>query len=570
MVDAELSLVTQALAAIEGGQNAANLESQVLDFKEDPAVHPESRNPDSSLINLLVDEVICFSNADAGVAFIVLGVNDKQAGPAAFTGTDRSREWLIERIYANTVPHVQVEAFELERCGERLVALRVPHGMELYRRPKGQASRRVGTSCVPLSEEQRRAIAQSRANPDLTATRSRRGRESFSAEAVGLAKTLLANRKAALGDRSPVPDTDLELCGELGLLDSDGSLTLAAEILFMPPPHHRPVVRHLLRDVPGGDPRTTEISEPLVVASEKVRSLISSHTSQEVARVQLPNGQEFAIPAFPTTAVDELVSNAFAHRDWGAISAIVVDQSPVSLTVWSPGGLPVGVSEDKVLSTQSIPRNPTLMGALRRLGLAEESSRGFDRMWASMLSSGRQAPTLRTDGPFVEVSLPSGNVDSTFMRALFLLRTEFGEPIFNSVNGLLVTRHLANSPILTTVTAAKLMQVSESQAHETLLWYENQGLLERLRSKSEWTLSPRAQAAFDLDDSAPVNAVSTEEWILTQLRQGKSLTARDVARELGVERESVSRILRTLRSTGQARVAPDSPQRGPSVRWISA
>ena len=570
MLDAGFEVVEEALSAIEAGDSAGDWESQVLDFQEDPAVHPKSRNPDAGLVEFLVDEVICFSNADSGVSYIVLGVNDKKSGPAAFTGTDRPCEWLVEKIYSNTQPHIQVEAFAIQRCDARLVVLRIPRGMALYQRPKGQASKRVGKSCVPLSEDERRGIHLSRSNPDLSAGKSWRGPEDLNVQAIERAKILLANRKSALGDTSPVPQTGLELCSELGLLTSDGALTFAAEILFMQPLHNRTVVRHLLREVPSGDPKVTEISAPLITASEQVRALIKANTTQEIARVQLPNGQEFPIPAFPATAVDEIVSNAFAHRDWGATTAIVVDQSPTSLTVWSPGGFPVGVAKEKILTTQSIPRNLVLMAALRQLGLAEESSRGFDRMWFSMLSSGRQAPSLNANGPFVEVTLPSGSVDSGFIRALYLLRIEFGESIFDSVNGLLVTRHLANNQILMTSTAARLMQVSEAQAQETLAWYANQGFLEQLRDAPEWILSARARAAFDGEAPSVVSAVTTEDWVLAQLREGKSLNAREVADELGVEREAVSRLLRHLRDVGKAKIAGDSPTRGPSVRWVSA
>ena len=570
MLDAGFEIVEEALSAIEAGDSAGNWESQVLDLKEDPAVHPKNKNPDARLVEFLVDEVICFSNADGGVAYIVLGVNDKKAGPSAFTGTDRPCEWLVEKIYSNTQPHIQVEAFAIQRCDARLVVLRIPRGMALYQRPKGQASKRVGKSCVPLTEDERRGIHLSRSNPDLSAGKSWRGPEDLNVQAIERAKALLANRKSALGDTSPVPQTGLELCSELGLLTSDGALTFAAEILFMQPLHNRTVVRHLLREVPSGDPKVTEISAPLITASEQVRALIKANTTQEIARVQLPNGQEFPIPAFPATAVDEIVSNAFAHRDWGATTAIVVDQSPTSLTVWSPGGFPVGVAKEKILTTQSIPRNPVLMAALRQLGLAEEPSRGFDRMWVSMLSSGRQAPSLNANGPFVEVTLPSGSVDSGFIRALYLLRTEFGESIFDSVNGLLVTRHLANNQILMTSTAARLMQVSDAQAQETLAWYSSQGFLEQLRDAPEWILSARARAAFDGETSTVVSSVTTEDWVLAQLREGKSLNAREVADELGVEREAVSRLLRHLRDVGKAKIAGDSPTRGPSVRWVSA
>ena len=71
MLDAGFEVVEEALSAIEAGDSAGDWESQVLDFKEDPAVHPKSRNPDAGLVEFLVDEVICFSNADSGVSYIL-------------------------------------------------------------------------------------------------------------------------------------------------------------------------------------------------------------------------------------------------------------------------------------------------------------------------------------------------------------------------------------------------------------------------------------------------------------------------------------------------------------------
>ena len=113
------------------------------------------------------------------------------------------------------------------------------------------------------------------------------------------------------------------------------------------------------------------------------------------------------------------------------------------------------------------------------------------------------------------------------------------------------------------------MQVSEAQAQETLGWYARQGFLEQLRDAPEWILSAQARAAFDGEASSVVSAVTTEDWIIAQLREGNALNAREVAEELGVERQSVSRLLRHFRDLGKAKIAHDSPKRGPGVRWVS-
>ena len=64
----------------------------------------------------------------------------------------------------------------------------------------------------------------------------------------------------------------------------------------------------------------------------------------------MPTGQERQIRDFPERAVDEVVLNAFAHRDWTLGRPIVIDQSPVILSVDSPGGLPIGVRRDPAIS----------------------------------------------------------------------------------------------------------------------------------------------------------------------------------------------------------------------------
>ncbi|WP_299139106.1 ATP-binding protein [uncultured Corynebacterium sp.] len=569
MSEAELENIHAALAAIESGMTGDSQEGQLLDFKEDPAYYPRNRNPDATLIEFLIDETICFSNADAGVAYIVLGVSDKKSGPEAFTGTSRNIEWIEQKIFRGTRPGIRVEGTELYHCGARLICLRIPKGIALYQRPKGQASIRRGASCEPLSEEERRTIAFERANPDFSATVSRYSIDDLDLTAIDQARQLLRRARSAAGSLDGEPHTSLELLAELGLLTADGQLTFAAEILFVPPTNNRTTIRHLAREVPGGEPKATEISAPLITAYLRLKELVATSARQEIARVTFTNGQEISIPAFPETAVDEVISNALAHRDWDATSAVVIDQSPTALTVWSPGSLPLGVTADRILTTQSIPRNPRLMAALRMLDLAEESSRGFDRMWASMLASGRRIPTLHAAENFVEVTLSSGDVDIDFVRSLARLRENYSQGAFESITGLLIARHLMDNKILLTRTAAALMQSYEQQTQDTLLWYASIGYLEQLRDAEEWVLSNNARKLMGLAREGTIASASIQDWILTQLESGEAIVSRKVATELGVDRKIVTDILRHLKNMGRAKIDPTGPQRGPNTRWVT-
>lgn len=64
----------EALAALLAGARAADLEGDRLDFKE---AAPDTK----ATLKLVADAAVCFANALGGD--IVLGVNDKAAGPVA-------------------------------------------------------------------------------------------------------------------------------------------------------------------------------------------------------------------------------------------------------------------------------------------------------------------------------------------------------------------------------------------------------------------------------------------------------------------------------------------------------
>src|SRR5690625_837439 len=99
----KLDPVGQALRQVYDGNIADSVESETLDFKRDPQTvtgRGAPRNPQARLVEELVDAVVCFANARGGR--IILGVDDKTAGPEAFTGTRADPALLRNRIYGNT------------------------------------------------------------------------------------------------------------------------------------------------------------------------------------------------------------------------------------------------------------------------------------------------------------------------------------------------------------------------------------------------------------------------------------------------------------------------------------
>lgn len=559
--------IYQALEEVWAGASGSSVESDVLELKEDPSRLPQaSQGARANLIEKLIDESVCFANSDVSEGYILLGVSDRQRGPAAFTGTDFETDDLERKIYQGTVPNLRVEALVAMYRGVRILCIRIPEGLTLYTRTRGQASRRVNTDCVPLNEADRRSIAASRANPDYSNSRSSISADQVPAESIAELARLLNSGRGAEG-RGVSSSNRHEILRELGLLDQrTGYLKRAGEILLLPAEGAQVTIRHLWRPMVGADPQVHEFSMPLILALPSVRRLISEQASREVERIQFADGQEYRVPRFPESAIDEALMNAVIHRDWQLARPIVIDQSPGVLKIWSPGSLPPGVQPEKILVTQSMPRNTRLMTAMRVLGLAEESSRGFDRMWVSMISTGRPAPNVVAGEDFVEVVMSAAEPDTEFIRMVHSARGAFPTYVWSTVNTLIIAWHLWRYPLMSLPQVLKQTQVSELEAHELMSFLSERGVI-RAVSSQEWGWGSAMENYLPLSSEAE-EPVSIEVWIRERAHDG-GVTATEVAQKYEVERLEVTALLRKMREQNLLIIDPDGPQRGPNTRWVA-
>lgn len=559
--------VRGALENIYAGQTADSQESLTLEFKEDPTGRPGGEKARAGLVEKLIDEAICMANSEAATGYIVVGVADKTPGPEAYSGCQLNEEDVARKIFAHTVPNMNVHVTAFDKWDARLLVIYVPEARALYTRKNGAAKRRTSDSqfsCQPMTEEQRRAIDTARRDPDYSNEPSEIPIEDLRLSVVEETRRILRAHRQRTGSEAAVPPTTTGLLMELGLLRDDGRLKRAGEILLADPQPTDVVIRHLWRDFPGADPRVTEIAEPVVLALPRLRRLISEKGDQEIERVRFEDGSEAAIPRFPGQAVDEAVSNALIHRDWRLPGPVVVEQSNRTLKVSSPGPLPPGVSVDKILTTISVPRNNRLMAAMRTLGLAEESSRGFDRMWAAMIRSGRDAPEVEATDANVHVVIAAQKPDAAFVQGLHRIGQRYGEAVVNSVQALIVLWHLNTSPLITEQAAMEKTQSSALLVRDLMGELVDRGVLAPVRGASEWVLSAEAAELLNKD----IATVSVQEWVEAKLADGDALQSSDIAEFAGISTAEAGRILRHLRSLGRAQIDPSGPTRGRGTRWI--
>jgi len=86
---------------------------------------------------------------------------------------------------------------------------------------------------------------------------------------------------------------------------------------------------------------------------------------------------------YPLEAVREVVTNAVCHRDYASPAEIQIKIFDDRLVIWNPGGLPFGMTVEKLLDPNhnSVPRNKSIAMLFYDTGLIERYGSGIRRIF---------------------------------------------------------------------------------------------------------------------------------------------------------------------------------------------
>ena len=181
---------------------------------------------------------------------------------------------------------------------------------------------------------------------------------------------------------------------------------------------------------------------PILAAIEK----IVAHTEVWNPEQELEMGL-FRMPApeFDKRALREAIVNAFCHRDYSIMGRVRVAISDEGLTIANPGGFIEGVTIQNLLTAEPHGRNQLLADALKRVGLAEKTGRGIDRIYEGSLIYGRRLPDYSNSTPkTVSLFIPRSKPDVQLARIISDEQNRLGRPL--PINTLLVLNTLKEIP----------------------------------------------------------------------------------------------------------------------------
>ena len=178
-----------------------------------------------------------------------------------------------------------------------------------------------------------------------------------------------------------------------------------------------PTAKTAFQVLRGTEVRINEISsKPLLKQFDEIESFFKAWNPEQ----EIQDGLfRIPVPEFSPRAFREAVVNAFSHRDYTqmGLTRILIDDE--GLSVSNPGGFVEGVNFKNLISSEPNGRNPNLSDILKRIGLAERTGRGIDRIYEGSIIYGRQWPDYsESTASSVKVFIPRSTPDLRFAKMI--------------------------------------------------------------------------------------------------------------------------------------------------------
>lgn len=276
------------------------------------------------------------------------------------------------------------------------------------------------------------------------------------------------------GDQTLLALSDPELDGALGFTCLEGGnvyptlaglLLLGTEELLR---QYVPTYEIAFQVLHGTDVQVNEFfRKPLLQTFEEVELRFQARITEK----ELQDGLfRVPVPNYDKRAFREAFVNALVHRDYSRLGTVQVKLDDDGLTITSPGGFIEGVNLNNLLTVAPRSRNPRLADIVKRIGLAERTGRGIDRIYEGVLRYGRPMPDYSmSDSSCVSLFISGGEADQAFLEMILGQEEKLGCTL--PVDSLIILSRLKNERRLSTADISDSVQKPETQVH---------GMLEKL------------------------------------------------------------------------------------------
>lgn len=289
---------------------------------------------------------------------------------------------------------------------------------------------------------------------------------------------------------------------------------------------------------------------PLLAAIEKMIDFVAARNPEQEVEQGL---FRISIPEFNPRAVREAIVNAFAHRDYTQLGRVMVRIDADGLSVSNPGGFIEGVTYHNILTVEPHGRNPVLADALKRVGLAERSGRGVDRIFEGSLMYGRDLPDYsESTSTSVRLFIPRGMPDKKMVALISEEQQKTGVPV--SLNALFVLNALRHSRRMSLSEIGAECNILETKLRPTVERLTEAGIIDGIGNGRGRVYVLSAKAYKDPAQyvrQTDIDVIRYSELIIKLAQTKEYITRKDVVDLLHVSGPQAYRLLKKLENSKQ-------------------
>ena len=361
------------------------------------------------------------------------------------------------------------------------------------------------------------------------------------------------------GERSLLDLSDEDLFKALGLVrDFNGQLVPTITGLLLigridALKCHIPTHTSSFQVLSGTDVKVNEdMCLPLLSTIDKINTYMDAWNPEQEIEMGL---FRISIPDFNKRAFREALVNAFSHRDYSKMGRVRIAINDDGITIANPGGFIEGVSIKNLLTAEPHGRNPQLADALKRIGLAEKTGRGIDRIYEGSLLYGNPLPDYSNSTPVtVSLFIPRSKPDPQIAKLVSSEQNRLGRPL--SLNTLLVLNVLKDMPRSNLTDLAEAVNLSEIATKAILDTSIECGIVDIYGSGRNRTyiLSPKVYSTkskrIGYVRQVDIDETRYPELIINLAKTNEFISRADVVQLLHVDNNKAYRLLKSLVDQG--------------------
>lgn len=532
-------------------RNIPKKESLTVEFKSDSKKYKDTD---------LVEAIVGIANTDGGTLY--LGVEDN----GDITGVHKEHEdaiGVMALIANKTVPSIAVRAEIISEINNQniplnILEIKIPNSRTIVATADGKILRRRlkldgSPENVPMYPYEINTRLSELSLLDFSAQPlSGSSIDDLDPNERLRLRNIIKLRK---GDNSLLDLSDDELDKALRLVkEENGVLTPTVTGMLLIGKENRlcelmPTAKSSFQVLEGTQVRLNEqYSKPLLATFELFENYLKAWNPEreiEYGLFRIP------VPEFSESAFREGLVNAFCHRDYSVLQRVRVAIEDEGMTISSPGGFIEGVNLNNLLTVEPHGRNPLLADALKRIGLAERTGRGIDRIFEGSIIYGRPLPDYsESNTKYVKLFIQRSKPDVAFAKMISNEENRIGRML--PINSLLILSILQTQRRANIREIANTIHISEARAKTNVETLVESGLVEANGSDRFRTYILSSKVYKEQKNSlgyvrqTGIDKLKYEELILKLKNQQGYVTRDNVCNLLNINSGQAYRILKEM------------------------